>query len=181
MRSRLLGCLLIAFACDASAHRLDEYLQATRVTVAANRIDLTIDLTPGVAVADEVLSVVDTDRDGRISDDERAAYSQNVLKDIRVELDEKGVALRAVDTSFPSLHEIKGGLGIIRIRATAPVAPLAVGRHILSLTNTHLPAISVYLANALVPKERVIKITKQSRDDLQRHYRLEFEVYPALP
>src|SRR5688572_24231994 len=176
MRARLLGCLLVALACDASAHRLDEYLQATRVSVATNRIDLSIDLTPGVAVADRVLAVLDQNRDGQISDDERVAYSQSVLKDLRVGLDETMLSLRVVNTSFPTLHEIREGLGVIRIKATAPVEQLTTGRHTLSFTNAHLPVISVYLVNALVPKDRTIKIGKQTRDELQKDYRLEFRV-----
>ena len=176
MRTGLLGCLLFALAGDASAHRLDEYLQATRVLVATNRVDLSIDLTPGVAIADQLLVVIDTDRNGRISEEEVAAYAQRVLNDIRIRLDEKVLAVSLADTSFPALHEVKQGLGVIRIKATATVGPLSLGKHTLSLTNAHLPTISVYLVNALVPKDRAIKITKQTRDELQKHYRLEFGV-----
>jgi hypothetical protein len=152
VKAALLGCLLLLLATDALAHRLDEYLQATRVSVATNHIALSIDLTPGVAVADQVLAVIDKDRDGRISDAEGAAYAQRVLKDIRIGLDEKAVALRVVDASFPALREVKQGLGVIRIKASAPIEQLAAGQHTLSLTNAHLPAISIYLVNALVPK-----------------------------
>ena len=181
MKAALLGCLLLVFATDAWAHRLDEYLQATRVSLATNRIDLSIDLTPGVATVDKLLVVVDTDRDGRVSDAEIAGYAERVLKDIRVGLDGKVLALTVMDASFPALSEIKGGLGVIRIKATAPVTRLAAGRHALSLTNAHLPAISVYLVNALVSKDRAIKITKQTRDELQKNYRLEFRVTAAAP
>ena len=55
MKPVLLGCLLFVLATHALAHRLDEYLQATRISVATNRIDLSIDLTPGVAVAAAVM------------------------------------------------------------------------------------------------------------------------------
>ena len=181
MRARALGCLLLVLATDALAHRLDEYLQATRVSVAANRIDLSIDLTPGVAVADQVLAVIDQDRDGRVSGDECTAYAQRVLKDIRIGLDGKGLALSLADASFPALHEVKGGTGVIRIKATASVGELSVGSHVFSLTNAHQPEISVYLVNALVPKDRTIKITKQTRDELQKGYRLEFGVKPSTP
>jgi len=181
MKTGVLGCWLLVLATDALAHRLDEYLQATRVAVATSRIGVSIDLTPGVAVADQVLAVIDKDRDGRISDEEGAAYAQLVLKDIKVGLDGKVLALSLVDTSFPALHEVKEGLGVIRIKATARVGQLSVGRHALSLTNAHLPAISVYLVNALVPKDQAIKITNQTRDELQRNYRLEFGVTPPSP
>ena len=172
---------MLVLASNALAHRLDEYLQATRVAVATNRIDLSIDLTPGVAVAGQVLAVVDKDRDGQVSGDECAAYARRVLKDIRVGLDEKVFPLSLVDASFPALHEVKAGMGVIRIKATAPVGQLAAGRHSLSLTNAHLPTISVYLVNALVPKDSAIRITKQTRDELQKDYRLEFNVTSSPP
>jgi hypothetical protein len=181
MKPVLLGSLMLALATDALAHRLDEYLQATRVAVATNRIDLALDLTPGVAVADQLLVVIDKDRDGRVSEEEVAAYARLVLKDLRIALDEKALALSLVDTSFPALHEIKGGLGVIRIKASAPVGQLTVGKHTLSLTNVHLPTISVYSVNALVPKDTAIKITRQTRDELQKNYRLDFRVIPSPP
>lgn len=181
MRPGLLGSLLLLLATDALAHRLDEYLQATRVAVATNRIDLAIDLTPGVAVADQVLICIDKNRDGRASDEEVTAYAQRVLKDLRIALDEKILTLSLVDTSFPTLHEIKAGLGVIRIEAGVSVGRLTAGKHTLSLTNGHLPTISVYLVNGLVPKDPAIKINKQTRDELQRNYRLEFVANPGPP
>jgi hypothetical protein len=181
MKQSHLVCLFLVLATDALAHRLDEYLQATRVSVATNRLDLSIDLTPGVAIADQLLIVIDKDRDGRISEEEAAAYAQRVLRDIQIRLDENVLALSLEDASFPAMHEVKKGLGVIRIKASAPVAPLSVGKHTLNLTNAHLPAISVYLVNALVPKDRAIKITKQTRDELQRTYCLEFGLIPPSP
>jgi len=181
MRTSLLGCLLLVLASDALAHRLDEYLQATRVLVTTNRVELSINLTPGMAVADQVLVVIDTDRDGRVSADESTAYAQRVLKDMRIGLDGKVLALSLVEASFPALHEVKGGLGVIRIKANAAVGKLTAGNHVFSLTNAHLQAISVYLVNALVPKDHAIKITKQTRDELQKDYRLEFGVHSRPP
>ncbi len=181
MKAVVLGCFLLVLATDTVAHRLDEYLQATRVSVATNRIDVSIDLTPGVAVADQVLAVIDQDHDGRFSKKERATYAQSVLKDIQVGLPEAVLSLRVVDTSFPTLREIKDGLGVIRIKATASCGQLLAGRHTLSLTNSHMPKISVYLVNALVPKDRAIQITRQTRDELQKDYHLEFEVSSSTP
>jgi hypothetical protein len=44
-------CSLFGFSNTAGAHRLDEYLQATRISIGANRIVLQMDLTPGMEVA----------------------------------------------------------------------------------------------------------------------------------
>lgn len=181
MRTGLFCCLLVALATNALAHRLDEYLQAIRIAVATNRLDVSVELTPGVSIVDQLMAVLDPDRDGRISETEASAYAERVLKDVAVGLDEKACALRLVDAAFPELAEIKSGHGVIRIKATATVTPLTEGRHVLVLTNTHLPAISVYLVNALVPKDSAIKLGKQTRDEPQKAYHLEFEIKPGTP
>jgi hypothetical protein len=178
MKPVLLIGLVLMLASETWAHRLDEYLQATRISVATNRVDLSLELTPGVAVADQVLAVIDKNGDGRVSSEEAGAYAQHVLKDIQIKLDEKALALTVIETSLPAFQEMKAGTGILRIKATASVALLSPGKHTLSLTNAHLPAISVYLVNALTPKDRAIQITKQTRDELQRNYRLELRVRP---
>lgn len=181
MKLVLLGSLTLVLATDALAHRLDEYLQATRVAVDTNHIALSIDLTPGVAIVNQLLAVIDKDRDGRISEEEDATYAQSVLKDIGIALDEKALTLSLVESSFPALQEIKAGLGTIRIIAGVSVGQLNAGKHVLTLTNAHLPTISVYLVNALVPKDPAIKIIKQTRDELQKNYRLEFSVRSPPP
>ena len=181
MRAALLGCCLFAGASDGFAHRLDEYLQATRIAVATNRIDLTFDLTPGVAIAAQVVELIDPDRDGRVSGDERTAYARRFLKDLALGLDGKVLALSVTDVSFPAVQEIRGGSGVIRIRATSEVSLLGLGTHALSLTNGHLPAISVYLVNALRSRDPAVEIGRQSRDELQKDYRLEFRVRPFSP
>jgi hypothetical protein len=181
MKPALLGGLLLLLASEAWAHRLDEYLQATRVSVATNRIDLSLELTPGAAVADQFLAIIDKNGDGQISDEERAAYAQRVLKDLQVRLDEELLVLSPTNTSFPILPEIKTGVGVIHIKAAVTIEQLSAGKHTLSLTNVHLPAISVYLVNALAPKDPAIHITKQTRDELQKDYHLEFSVRPSTP
>jgi hypothetical protein len=170
---------LFVVASEGFAHRLDEYLQATRIAVATNRVDLTFVLTPGVAVAAQVLEATDRDRDGRVSRDEANAYARRFMKDINIGLDGNAVAPDVTSVSFPTMQEIRSGTGVIRIRATSAVGPMNVGSHALSLTNGHLPAISVYLVNALQSKDPVVEIGKQTRDELQKDYRLEFRVRPG--
>lgn len=174
-----LGCLLLATAVTASAHRLDEYLQATRVAVATNRIDVSIDLTPGVAVVSNVLAEIDTNHDAQLSKSERQAYVGRLLNDLRAELNGQHLKLTLVESTFPTIPEMKDGLGIIRVKASAAIGALPPGTHTFTLTNGHLPTISVYLVNALVPKDRVIQIKKQTRDELQKSYQLQFAVNPA--
>lgn len=174
----LLGCLLLAAVGTASAHRLDEYLQATRVAVATNRIDISIDLTPGVAVVSDVLAAIDTNRDAQLSESERQSYGERLLKDLRVGIDGRPVLVTLAEIAFPAVQEMKEGHGTIRVKAAAGIDPLQPGAHTLTVTNSHLPKVSVYLVNALVPEDRVIQIKKQTRDELQKGYRLQFTLNP---
>lgn len=174
MRCRLLSLLLIVGAFPASAHRLDEYLQATRIALATNRIDLSIDLTPGVAVFDQLFVVIDRNHDGRVSEQEATAYGRRVLKDLRFRLDHKPVVPALAGITFPPMSDARAGIGVIRLKAAAVVNSLTPGRHEFSIDNRHLSAISVYLVNALVPKDHAIQITRQIRNENQSSYRLLF-------
>ena len=59
--------IFVVGATDLSAHRRDELLQAARIGIAADRVELELSLTPGIAVADDVIGTIDRDRDGVFS------------------------------------------------------------------------------------------------------------------
>ena len=52
-----LAGILLAFSQSASAHRLDQYLQATRLSLEKNQVGVEIDLTPGVEVAQAIFAL----------------------------------------------------------------------------------------------------------------------------
>src|SRR5437660_2731362 len=83
------------------AHRVDEYLQATLVVIEPDRIRLQLNLTPGVAVAENVLALIDRDHDSLISTNEAAGYSQLLKSDIIVRLDEREMKLKCIASYFP--------------------------------------------------------------------------------
>src|SRR5581483_6185026 len=85
---RLLALLIVLiFPRPLSAHRLDEYLQATLVTIDQAGFRFQIDLTPGVAVAGQVLSLIDLDHNGVISPNEATAYADLFARDLDARLD----------------------------------------------------------------------------------------------
>jgi hypothetical protein len=167
---------LLAFPAPAAPHQLDEFLQATRVALARDRLVLEIDLTPGVKVASRVCALIDTDGDRKISTAEGRAYAQRVLEDVVLRLDGERRRLTLVRADFPSLGEMGAGLGTIRLEAKADAAVDAPGGHQLSYQNDHQPEIGAYLVNALVPETSRIEITGQRRDKLQRGIRLDYTV-----
>ena len=176
-----LGLLLLALVALPStvfAHRLDEYLQATLVVIEPDRIRLQINLTPGVAVAENVLSLIDRDHDGLISTNEAVAYSQLLKSDIVVRLDERDVKLKCIASYFPGLAELRTGWGFIQLEFSATTGVLSSGPHKLTIENRHLPKISVYLVNAAQPAARSIQITKQTRNENQSTAEIQFTFEP---
>lgn len=172
--------LLIVLPARADAHRLNEYLQATRVSVAADRIGLEMDLSPGVNVADGIIRAIDTDQDGRISDGEADAYASRVMHALNVSVDGRPVSLRLEARAFPAVDDMRQGIGTIRLAATVSIVAGA-GHHQLVVSNRNQPEISAYLINALVTSDRRVTLRGQRRDPLQRTYTLEYDVAGARP
>ncbi len=176
--TRLLLLALLAFPSAAAARRLDEYLQATLVAIEPGEVRLQINLTPGVAVAGQILALIDSDRDGAISPEEAAAYAELLKRDLAVRLDRRDVELNLTASSFPTPAELRAGDGIIRLDFSTTASPVAAGVHELTLENRHLPAVSVYLVNAALPKSGSIQVTGQKRNADQSVGEIEFTVHP---
>ena len=148
MKPRLIAAaaILLALAAGSFAHRLDEYLQATILSVEKDRVQASMRLIPGVAVSSRVITSIDTDADGTFSEAEQQAYAQLVLRDLSITVDGKSVSPALVSQTFPSLDELKQGLGEIHIDFTVALPPGGPQRTIL-LENHHQNAISAYLVN----------------------------------
>jgi hypothetical protein len=165
----------------AGAHRLDEYLQATRISVGAERVGLELDLTAGVEMASDVFAWIDTNRDGQISSVEAEAYARQVLRSVVLSLDGRAVPITLVDFHFPQHDEMSRGVGTIRVRAAAELSASGAGRHQVSFVNSHRPERSVYLVNALVPADPRIHIGDQQRDRAQHGLTLDYTVGASAP
>ena len=163
-------------ATPAAAHRVDEYLQATRLSIDTERVDLEIDLTAGSAMASQVFGWIDTNRNGEISDAEGQVYAQQVLDSVVLKVDGRPVPIKMVESSFPQFHDMSRGVGTIRLRATATVPRASAGHHQISFLNTHRTESSVYLVNALVPANPRIQLADQRRDRAQLGLTLDYQV-----
>ena len=160
----------------AGAHRLDEYLQATRLSIDVDRVSVEIDLTAGVNAAPQVVAWIDTNRDGQISTIERRAYAQQMLGAVGLEVDGRTASLSLIDSRFPDVRDMNAGVGTIRLRATANLPASASGRHQIAYVNDHRSEMSVYLVNAMVPKDPRIQIAGQRRDPAQHRLTLDYDV-----
>jgi hypothetical protein len=157
----------------APAHRLDEYLQGTLISVEKNRIDAQITLTPGVAVFPILLAEIDTDGNGVISAAEQQAYADRVLGDLSLRIDDQPLAPQLLSMEFPALDEMKAGRGQIRIEFSANLPRGGPNRKLI-FENHHQSGIAAYQVNCLVPRDPDIRILAQNRNYSQSFYELDF-------
>jgi hypothetical protein len=173
---------LLALPSAGWAHQLDEYIQATLVAIEPGEIRLQMNLTPGVQVASQVLTLINQNHNSVISTNGAAAYAEALRHDLVVRLDDRVVELKLNTSKFPAVSEIREGTGIIQIEFSITPASFAAGAHKLTLDNRHLPAISAYLFNAARPKSDLIQITGQKRNDTQSLGEVDFNFSaPAKP
>ena len=157
-----------------SAHRRDEYLQAARLGIEPDRVELALDLTAGIAVAEVVLSEIDLDKDGMVSVAEARAYSDRVLSAIALDVDGIPLRVELVESTFPTFDTVRKGEGTTRIQATASLPRLDDGLHHLRYRNAYRSDIGVYLANALVPASDRVIVAAQRRDVNQRDLVIDY-------
>ena len=168
--------LALSFGGRASAHRLDEYLQATLIGVTRDGIDVEIDLTPGIAILPALMTTIDQDRNGQISPEEQRAYVARVTREVELRIDGAPAPLSLVESSFPTPEAMREGLGAIRIKLRA------VRRgHQLRFENRHLPQVSVYLVNCLAAPNDGLVVSRQQRDEAQRSIELEYSFGTSWP
>jgi hypothetical protein len=171
--------LAIAGGAGVSAHRTDEYLQAARLAIDPGRVQIELDLTPGIALAEAILVDVDRNRDGSQSAEEQRAYGSLVLSALNLEVDGTRLPLRLDASGFPGAAAVRRGEGTIRLHAVAILPPLSTGFHQLLFRNRHHPDRSVYLANALVPETYRVEIMAQRRDGDQTELTIDYVLRAA--
>jgi hypothetical protein len=175
MKTKLLAAaaILLSLCAAAFAHRLDEYLQATILSVEKDHVQASMRLIPGVAVSSRVLASIDTNGDGIFSETEQQAYAQRVLRDISITVDGKNASPALISQNFPAIQEIEEGVGEIQIDFTVDLPPGGSQRRIV-FENHHQNAISAYLVNCLVPSDPNIRILAQNRNETQSFYQLDY-------
>jgi hypothetical protein len=171
----------VALPSPVLAHQLDEYLQGTIVAIESDEIRLEINLTPGVAVAERVMALVDLDHDGVISTNEAKDYAELLKRDLSVRVDQRELELNVAALNFPEPSELRTGWGIIQMEFSVQPGSLAAGLHTLTFENRHLPAISVYLFNAAQQRSGAIQIKHETRPRARGKSRLTLSRRRLLP
>lgn len=168
--------MVLALGHTGSAHQLDEYLQAAQISIDPSGITLDLYLTPGVAVAPSIIRAIDTNHDGTISSREGTAYAALVLGSCALSVDGRQVAMNLDADEYPAPDDMRHGLGTIHIRATSALVASGGGSHVAKFENRFDPHRSVYLANAMLPRDPRITIRKQERDSRQSRIAISYDM-----
>jgi hypothetical protein len=166
--------IAVAGVAGVSGHRQDEYLQAARIALDPAGVQIELDLTPGIALADAIVAEIDRDRDGSLSHEEQRAYATLVLTGLKLEVDGHPLRAQLGASSFPDRGAMRRGEGTIRLFLAATFPRLSAGYHQLFFRNGHQPGRSVYLANALVPESDAVAVRGQRRDDVQSELTIDY-------
>ncbi|MGD0298009.1 MAG: hypothetical protein ABSE86_12905 [Bryobacteraceae bacterium] len=172
-RLSVAAAIFLLAGAPASAHRLDEYLQATLISVEKDRVEAQMRLVPGVAVSSFVLTSMHANADGAISEAEQQAYAKRVLRDVSLKVDGVFLRPRLNSVEFPGVEEMKEGVGEIRIEFSAAL-PRGGGSRRLVFENHHQNRIGAYMVNVLVPRDRDIRVVAQNRNEQQSFYQLDY-------
>src|SRR5947209_2218343 len=166
--------LLLLVGVPSFAHRLDEYLQASMISLEKDRVQVLMRLIPGVAVSPVVIESIDTNSDGIISEVEGRVYAEHVLGDLSLSVDGHHLEPGLLSIHFPKIEEMKDGLGEIQIEFSAELPRAHGSSRKLIFENHHQSQVAAYLVNCLVPQDRDIRATAQNRNESQSFYQLDY-------
>lgn len=173
MRLKAIALMFLSLTGVASAHRLDEYLQATLISVEKDHVDVSMRLIPGIAVSAAVIASIDTNGDGVLTPQERWNYAQRALGDLALSIDGKKLDPKLKSADFPRIQEMREGLGEIHIEYTAELPAGGPNRKLI-LENHNQRQRAVYLVNALASSDPAISIVAQKRNQVQSTYELDY-------
>jgi HupE / UreJ protein len=175
MRLRIVttAATLLSLVGVASAHRLDEYLQAIIISVDKDHVQASMRMIPGVAVSSSVIASIDSNGDGVLSPAEQRGYAERVLSDLSLTVDGRSVKPKLVSVDFPQIELMKEGIGEIHIEFTADLPRGGPNRQLI-LENHHQRQNAAYLVNCLIPQDRDIRIVGQTRNEQQSFYQLDY-------
>ncbi|MGC4106735.1 MAG: hypothetical protein QM753_10355 [Thermomicrobiales bacterium] len=163
------------------AHPLDVYLMGSYVTVTPTQVEVEVDATPGVLLAPDVLSQIDTNGDGILSDAESRAYVQTIVDALQLSVDGTPLTLSITKIEMPSYLNIQAGYGLIRISTNAdlPASTTTDGATAsLSYVNGFTPTGAMYQVNTFTSttSNTPIDLGTQHRSDDQASLDVQFAI-----
>jgi hydrogenase/urease accessory protein HupE len=165
--------LFLLLSATVFAHRLNEYLQATTISLSRDKVFLELRLTPGTDVAARIVKAIDLNGDHQFSEGEKRAYLNQLKRDVSLAMDGYPASLKLVSSTFSDVEDLKKGIGDLIV--DYEVDTITPGfAHQLIFKNHHYSSVAVYMVNTLLPADTTIQVNSQTRSNDQSVYQLDF-------
>src|SRR4029453_7041590 len=102
-----------------AGQRLAEYLQGAGLAIGPDRVEIELDLTPGIALAEAIVRDIDRDRNGSLSPEGQPPHGSRVLSALDLEADGRPLAVQLRASDVPDVDAMRRGEGTIRLRTAA--------------------------------------------------------------
>ena len=122
---------------DSDAHQLDEYLQATRVSLSRNRVGLEIDLTPGATIAPDRSCATRSRRRQRDFADRGGGVRAARPGRSRPDVGRASIATTLTHAEVAPIESLRSGIGVIQLRAVGDLDSDATGSREVYFRNNH--------------------------------------------
>ncbi|MFE9686678.1 nickel/cobalt transporter [Streptomyces sp. NPDC006285] len=153
-------------AAPAAAHPADEVLQQAYLTPTASRLEIQLDITPGVLVAPAFAKAVDTDEDGKFASFETDAHLRRITSALDVRVDGRALAPEVTGSTYPPYELLVAGGGAVSIEAVVDLSP---GTRTITFTDAYDPgARTTVQENVLIAAHRPVRPSAIEREDRGR-------------
>lgn len=177
-----MAALLLALLHPGGAHaqQRDQVLQSMTVELAPGRLAIQVQVTPGAAMADDLLGLIDLDGDAMISPLEQRYFTSYLRDSWRFKLDGEMLPMRPVSARFPDAGQMRAGNGTIFLAFEAPI-PGDDLPHRLLLEQHNAPQIKgrIYRVDTLASHDLRVQLLDQQRNQDQSQYMLDFRIMRA--
>lgn len=147
LSAQLVLALVLALAPSLAHAHPSHYGQLARVTIGVEVIAVELDLSPGLAVSDDISRLLDGDGDGVVAADECSAYARRVAAELSLEIDGVALPLEPVKSRCPGVEALSTGEAGLKLWFEARPTATAGSRRV-SLQNRHRPVESACSAQA---------------------------------
>lgn len=113
----------------AAAHPHSEVDQQALLSVGMDSVTLTIRIVPSYIEGTTIFGLIDVDGNGVVTDDEAAAFGNDVIAAAALSVDGERFAFAKPKTAVPEFEHVASGFGIIEIEAGASYVLERGGKH----------------------------------------------------
>lgn len=166
------------------AHAYDEFEVSTYISLADDAIHIEVELESGYLIGPDVVTMIDTNGDQTLSEEEVLDYAYEVMSSLKLEANSVDIPLELVTFEYPSYSSFAEGMHGIILNITASLPETVPGDYALYFENTYAieGVTNEYYVNGFVDTDAkgYFDIIDQSRDWDQQTISIAYSILTPL-